>query len=615
MSSAGTLVLNAANTGVGATGYPNYTIAILAGTLELVRPDAGSLGAIVVASGTLRIDGTATIPNTINISTTGFGFGGTIDLPDIVATASSVATIDLGYALDIPTATSTYYIQLGPDGLGGNYLLQPDGTGGTSVTRTSQPVAPDVTIQGAGAVLHFPADPIAAVSEQTLLAPLNAAILAGTVVPFDLATGTPPSGSPLELITRITGTFTIPGGTSAFIAGAPGRVTVIGAQSDGAVIVAGPGGIDYASRSGAATIAASAGTNLIALANQSATQTVMLAGGSSTVLADGDDIIQSLAGTNLLVLGHGSTTVTSSAADTIIGGTGSAIINAAAALSTLALLGPNGTSISTGGAATVAAISSNDTITTSFSGRSLLLLGDGNTFVNARGADTILAGAGIDTVAADTAALIFAGSGTLHAIAAGGQATSTIVGTASGTLNVFGGSPVLVFANGATSYTDQSYGYGSATIISAGPALTVLSDSRGIFLGGSAGGNLISVSRQSSNGLSYVVAGGNNDTINTGFGNVIVQAGTGAETIIGPSFQNTSSLALVDITHGTVGQLTIANFNPGLTLFHLAGFAAGEAAAALAGATTANGNETLTLSDGTTLTFLGATNVGLANFV
>ncbi len=47
----------------------------------------------------------------------------------------------------------------------------------------------------------------------------------------------------------------------------------------------------------------------------------------------------------------------------------------------------------------------------------------------------------------------------------------------------------------------------------------------------------------------------------------------------------------------------------------LSGYAAAEAARALAGATIAGGNTTLTLSDATQVTFLGVTNLGAANFV
>jgi hypothetical protein len=47
----------------------------------------------------------------------------------------------------------------------------------------------------------------------------------------------------------------------------------------------------------------------------------------------------------------------------------------------------------------------------------------------------------------------------------------------------------------------------------------------------------------------------------------------------------------------------------------LQGFAAGEAAAALAGATVANGSETIGLSDGTRVTFLDVTGLQASAFV
>ena len=58
---------------------------------------------------------------------------------------------------------------------------------------------------------------------------------------------------------------------------------------------------------------------------------------------------------------------------------------------------------------------------------------------------------------------------------------------------------------------------------------------------------------------------------------------------------------------GNGGSVTIAGFDASRDQLGLFGYASGEAASALGGATVANGNTTLSLSDGTRITLLGVT--------
>ena len=61
--------------------------------------------------------------------------------------------------------------------------------------------------------------------------------------------------------------------------------------------------------------------------------------------------------------------------------------------------------------------------------------------------------------------------------------------------------------------------------------------------------------------------------------------------------------------------MALSNFNTASDFVQLQGFGAGEASTDLKTATVANGSETLTLSDGSKLTFLGVTNLTASSFV
>lgn len=92
-------------------------------------------------------------------------------------------------------------------------------------------------------------------------------------------------------------------------------------------------------------------------------------------------------------------------------------------------------------------------------------------------------------------------------------------------------------------------------------------------------------------GRSMVWLGANTDVVNSaGPGAFDFTGGAGAATIL-----------------GRAAQVTISGFNPTLDYLSLQAFPAGEAAAALAGASFSGGSETLALSDGTHITFSGFT--------
>jgi Ca2+-binding RTX toxin-like protein len=90
-----------------------------------------------------------------------------------------------------------------------------------------------------------------------------------------------------------------------------------------------------------------------------------------------------------------------------------------------------------------------------------------------------------------------------------------------------------------------------------------------------------------------VLAGSGNDTLVAGAGAATLTAGAGTTTFV--FFQGSASAGSTDI---------IADFSSSDSLI-LAGYSAGEAAAALNNAVSAAGSTTLTLSDSTQITFLG----------
>ena len=89
-----------------------------------------------------------------------------------------------------------------------------------------------------------------------------------------------------------------------------------------------------------------------------------------------------------------------------------------------------------------------------------------------------------------------------------------------------------------------------------------------------------------------------------------VLAGTGSETIIGGSGGDLFAFA-----SGNAAQVTVQGFMPGQDYVSYVGFAQGEVARALSSATIIGGSEHLLLSDGTSILFVGITNLTSANFL
>ena len=293
-----------------------------------------------------------------------------------------------------------------------------------------------------------------------------------------------------------------------------------------------------------------------------------------------------------------------------IGGAGNDLLQANAAGDFLDGNAGNNTVIGGAGNDTVVSTAGND-IMAPGAGQNLVLLGTGADTVLSAGTDTIIGGSGSDTIAVDgaNADLVFGNTASLSFL--GGTIASTVDG-GSGSLFADGGAGGGLLAGGSAGGNELLAGSGSATIFGGGAGDALFADGAAPDLLVAGAGNE-TLSGVGTSGANVFFGGSGADLIGGGAGNEIFVAGSGTATILGGSgadlygFSRGFSSGGHDIVQGFSAAKGDA--------VALAGYGAGEAARALAGATTAGGNTTLTLSDATQVTFLGVTNLGAANFV
>jgi Ca2+-binding RTX toxin-like protein len=96
-----------------------------------------------------------------------------------------------------------------------------------------------------------------------------------------------------------------------------------------------------------------------------------------------------------------------------------------------------------------------------------------------------------------------------------------------------------------------------------------------------------------------------------GAGATAIESGLGNQTLVaggGPT--------LFEILAGVADRaITISDFNPTQDFVQLQGYGAGAGATALTTATISGGGEAIALTDGTTITFQGITNVSASSFL
>jgi Ca2+-binding RTX toxin-like protein len=372
-------------------------------------------------------------------------------------------------------------------------------------------------------------------------------------------------------------------------------------------------------------------------------QAAYLTGGAGAALTDS-------VGGALLVATAANATLSGAADDTLIGGNGNTTIDAGAGAETL--VGGSGANLIRLGAGNAVVVAQGvDTIIASSGGASITESGDalyfggaGPTEFIATGAADTLVGGGDETINAGSAsALVFGGAGSFDFIGGGGAST-VVSGVGSAATVIGGGTGLLYFGNGTTTY---EAGSAVDTVLGFTGSLTATGGANGtLFFTGTAGGSNVSTGA----GSSTIFGFGANDTLTaTGSGNDVIAATAAAETVDGAasSGQNTffafgandvliggsgqtalesglgnhtliagGGATLFEIIGGTAHRaITIGDFNPGRDYVQLQGYAAGTGAMALRTATVTNAGEILTLYDGTTITFQGVTNLTAASFV
>lgn len=554
-------------------------------------------------------------------------------------------------------ATSEFAIQLSSPSPG--VRLQNTTVFGTIASATTL-AAGAVLVAGAGAdvvSLQF-ADATSAAPALTVAGKLNARIFSGGLQPVSLTPGSPipalSAGAQGALAVHSGGgTIALPLGYVALATDAPTPLTVLGGPLDGQVVLAGSGGLAFNAGAGSGTVIATGGNNLVSAYPGAGNQDIQLGAGDDTIVAlGGSNTISAGAGRNVILLGGGNNVLTTTGSDLIAeAGAGMATINAGAG-DIAAFLAAGHTNLDAGtGRATVVAGSGD--VWAQVSTGSQVWLGTGNATVQENvydfvsGALTVIGGAGNASInLRGPGDLVFAGSGSTDLTDDALSAATVVGGSGPMTLRSdYGGLVALSFA--ATTFE----GNGANTVAAFAGSLTV-TGGNGVFLGGPAGHNVLTGGWQ---GSAILIGGGDGDVLTAGAispyglsGQDALVAGPGAETLTGAGTNTAvsfyagpgadlmvagngpsqmldgtgaatmvggSGLDLFAFAQGHAAAVTIQAFNPSLNYLSLIGFPAGEAAAALAGATASGGNESLLLSDGTHITFQGFTGLSAANFL
>ncbi len=410
----------------------------------------------------------------------------------------------------------------------------------------------------------------------TLLNVVTGAITGGTshVYNFDPAGGgvvpTPTgTGNTLELNASSSSTvpFTVPGGYTTVVDGAPTNTALPGNNTTGV------GQPETINGGGLANLLLVAYGDLVAhgeltFSGAGTADTIMAGGGANSIsgllggyvqTGDGNDTISVLTGANTVISGGGI-----------------------------------------------------DLIRT-FSGTNRLTIGPGGTAFQS-GVDTIVAGGANDTITVrNTDAVVFAGSGTINF--AGGSGSESVYGSTNST-TMSGGTGSL-FANGGTQGNNHIIAGDKFSIINGGGNGDVLSaaGSAGDWIA-AAGGNE-TLTGGTSTGKNYLWAGSGSDSIGGGLGEDTIYASTGNATMTGGS--GTGSNYFVFFNGQAGGSDIIANFRPGLDQVDLVGYGASQIAVAVGNqqqvSTPLGGGTQVILSDNTHITFIGLTSVSSSNFV
>jgi hypothetical protein len=387
----------------------------------------------------------------------------------------------------------------------------------------------------------------------------------------------------------------------AVLVGNTGNDTVIaGAANDS--LVGGNGNNVLFGGTGQIALVAGSGNNLIG-APSGSTYAISVGGGNDTIYGNGSGTVTGGSGTSLLdVSGAGPSTsnllISNGTADTVIGGAGATTVQALGS-QTLIYGGTGGLTLETSGSFDTISASAATSVAATLSGSQALLFGAlGATVITDQGTqDTVVGGAGALTVNGGVGAsqLLVFGGGPLTFV--GGTGAATVAGGSSAM--VTGGSGGVTFAADAGSSDTVTAGSGGATLFGAANATVVIAGSASSVLAVAASGN--ETLNGASSGVGDLFWGGaGGDLLIGGSGNDTLAGGAGSTTLTGGAGDN-----FFFVTDGHAGGNDyITDFTAQDTV-GLFGYGSAAAGTALQDASSSAGNVTLTLSDNTTITFLG----------
>jgi Ca2+-binding RTX toxin-like protein len=386
-----------------------------------------------------------------------------------------------------------------------------------------------------------------------------------------------------------------------------------------------------------ATALASAIATAINSAGTAATTTILSSGEATTVPAGTTGIVISPAvanptvvaggGAETLIAGDGGLTFTAPTASTVTilidgqtpaagGGTNAITIGGGSTYNVVVTTGTN--VLQVGGSGTVQAGSGSNTIVAAVgTAATAYVLSEGT-------ADVIRLGAGAATVNEYGSGAVIDGGAGADVINDAGSSDTVYAG--SGAETVAGGQQDLIFTQTSTliffsdgGLTTVEGGTGTDTIVGA--------PNSGITYNGTAGvalllaGAGVETLNASSATVGVELQGGltsGSDLLKGGYGNDTLFGGSASSTMIGGAGSNVYEfVAGSTSSSGGIGSTTILGFKQTGTVqdvVALFGYGGNEVSSALASATVSGDDTTITLADGSTVTFAGTTSLNLNNF-
>ncbi|AHJ65930.1 hypothetical protein [Granulibacter bethesdensis] len=576
--------------------------AVISGTGKISLGSAGWLrGSLTFTgngSGTLAVlDQTVDVSNTV---ISGFKADDAIDLASMryVNSASVIQTSRAG-VVKIVAGTSSAYLKFSSDSLAGQVLLaQNDGAGGTQIYTASgiHPFTNDIALYGYSTATQVTAQFSLNSSFGGTYANLGTGDLSADGKTYIV------SGRPEDVSSALTNLAFLPtaGGT------APSSISVVLKNETAPVYVklntslsqylaGGAGKNTITGGAGADTLASGSGGGYLYASGQG---DILIGGRGATFFEDGEgyttifggkghDSIVASANHNLLMTGLGGSTVNMKGQENTLWSNGSDTVVAYAGVNTVIGSGEGARFLVANGQSSPIFIG----------------MGGSNTIIGADGASTMFGTAGslIYTGGGSGSGLVLLGSGSKGELYGGDAGTMLAFGQSGATLTYYGGN-------------------GSRDTIQGGSGnITVEGATNGTFFAGSAGSNVIDVTRNST-----VFGGGDGDILRShGEGNVL-QAGSGNTTLSGywapgtVMFAGTGnalmagsvSMKAVDIfafTNGRGGGSdTISGFQKGVDRLVFNGFSEQQVDAAyFTMRPDTAGNVHFTLSDNTRITLQG----------